>query len=171
MAAADARALPVGPAGRGAGDLHAGAGRALDELGLAPGEELREFQAAILRHDEAAAPAPARPRGGAIEPAGARCRRCSDASASLRSSREPLRLGDVRPRDAHRRGRVGQDALALEARPAMVDEFANGVFFVELAPLRDVALVPAAIAGRSRASDPGTRSARGCIAATRSCSS
>jgi DNA-binding SARP family transcriptional activator len=43
-------------------------------------------------------------------------------------------------------GGIGKTHLALQAAEEMIGEFPDGVFFVDLAPLRDLSLVPSAIA-------------------------
>ena len=44
-------------------------------------------------------------------------------------------------------GGAGKTRLALQAAADLLEEFPDGVFFVELAPLTDPALVPSTIAG------------------------
>jgi predicted ATPase len=116
----------------------------VEGLGLEPGEELRRLQAAILQQDPALAlgrradgrrtnlPAPLGPLVG-------REHALAEISALLRSGR--LRLLTLTGA-----GGSGKTRLAIEAARALLDEFANGVFLVELAPLQDPALVPLLIA-------------------------
>ena len=54
--AADARALPVGPAGGGARCLSGHEPAFVDELGIEPGPELQHLQAAILRQGQGSPP-------------------------------------------------------------------------------------------------------------------
>lgn len=54
-------------------------------------------------------------------------------------------------------GGVGKTRLALEVVRAAQDDFADGVYFVSLATIRDVALVPSAIAQGLRLSEPVVR--------------
>ncbi|HEX5027702.1 MAG TPA: BTAD domain-containing putative transcriptional regulator [Gaiellaceae bacterium] len=114
-----------------------------DELGLEPGERLRELQRRILQQDaglEVAADAPAR----AVlpvppNPLVGRAREVAELCALLdrRESRLVVLTGA---------GGSGKTRLALEAARQSAGSYANGVVLVELAPLRDPALVVSTIA-------------------------
>ena len=62
VGAVDARALPKRPPGGRARGVPGGPARALEQLALEPGPELRRLQEAILAHDPAIAPVPPAPR-------------------------------------------------------------------------------------------------------------
>ena len=110
----------------------------LDELGLEPGRALRSLQQQILRHDPAleveapgddAAPLPVPP------------------TTLVGREREVTQLvgllerHDVRLVVLTGAGGSGKTRLALEAARRAAASFANGAALVELAPLRDPALV------------------------------
>lgn len=115
-----------------------------EELGLEPGERLRELELRILQHDPAldvpasaeservALPAPPSPLVG-------RQRELEDLRLLLerRESRLIVLSGA---------GGSGKTRLALEVARAVEGSYANGVVLVELAPLRDAALVLPTIA-------------------------
>jgi predicted ATPase/transcriptional regulator with XRE-family HTH domain len=63
-------------------------------------------------------------------------------------------------------GGVGKTRLAMAAAAGLADHYADGVIFVELAPLRDSRLVPATIARCLGLLDSGGRSARELVLAT-----
>ncbi|MBD0329757.1 MAG: tetratricopeptide repeat protein [Thermoleophilia bacterium] len=118
--------------------------RLRDELGLDPGPALRELQRRILGQD----------------PALEASRDETPAAASLPLPPTPLvgrerelaQLGELLARRDARllvltgAGGSGKTRLALEAARAAAPAFANGAALVELAPLRDPGVVPAAIA-------------------------
>ena len=120
-------------------------GRLHDELGLEPASELRDLQRRILQHDPALA---ATPEG------------TEETSASLPVSPNPLlgrerelrELGALLRRDEVRllvltgAGGSGKTRLAIEAARESAAAFANGVVLVELAPVRDPALLVPTIA-------------------------
>jgi predicted ATPase/DNA-binding SARP family transcriptional activator len=125
-------------------DYYAHARRVLrDELGLEPGEELRGLQRAILAHDPELT----------LERAAGPVRTNVPARLSAVLGREDdvadvsalLQRDDIRLLTLAGAGGSGKTTLALEVARTVVDEFANGVFLVELAPIRDVNAVPAAI--------------------------
>ena len=89
--AADARALPIGAAGRRARGVPGRPARAERELGLEPGQELRELEAAILRQDES------------LAVAGRRCPRARRASAPLAPPSGPAAARALVPRRCGRR--------------------------------------------------------------------
>ncbi len=123
------------------------AGRRLlvDELGLEPGRPLQELHQAVLRDDP----------GLLVEPVELRVRRhlprpvtpligrrneIDDVTAMLRGPA-------VRLVTATGPGGTGKTRLALQAAHELADVFADGVFFVGLAELRDPDLVASTVAG------------------------
>ncbi|HWO79017.1 BTAD domain-containing putative transcriptional regulator [Gaiella sp.] len=126
-----------------------------DELGLEPGPALRELQQRILRHDAALEVDAARVERGMLPapvgPIVGRKSELDELSGLLRrrAARFIVLAGA---------GGSGKTRLALEAARRAAPSFANGAVLVELAPLRDAALVAATIAsalaptvGRGRA--------------------
>ena len=123
-------------------DSYADARRTLrDELGLDPGAALRALHAAVLRHDPALDP----------PTTGVRPSLPAALSPMLGRERELADVVDLLRRDDGRlvtlvgAGGSGKTRLALEVARTLADETANGAFVVELAPVRQPALVPAAI--------------------------
>ncbi len=106
-----------------------------DELGLEPGNDLRDLQRRILRHDESLEvarteqarrvelPAPVNPLLG--------------RERELDELRGLLARDDVRLLVLTGAGGSGKTRLALEVAREVAPSFANGAAFVELAPLRD----------------------------------
>jgi predicted ATPase/DNA-binding SARP family transcriptional activator len=116
----------------------------LDELGLEPSAELRELEAAVLRHDPALQ----------VEPAELRARRHLPAPATpFVGRRDELArvLGLFRSEGARLvslvgPGGSGKTRLALQAAHELARDYVDGVYFVELAPVAEAALLGEAIA-------------------------
>jgi predicted ATPase/DNA-binding SARP family transcriptional activator len=114
-----------------------------EELGLEPGPELHELQQAILRQDAVLRveppelrtrrhlPAPQTPLVG-------RRRELEEVGALLRGTARLLTLTGA--------GGSGKTRLALRVAHDLAFAFPDGVYFVDLAHLRDPALVPTTIA-------------------------
>jgi predicted ATPase/DNA-binding SARP family transcriptional activator len=121
-----------------------------DELALKPGPALRELQRRILQQDpalEAVREEPARSGlPAAPNPLVGRKREVEDIGTLLarRDSRLVVLTGA---------GGSGKTRLALEAARRSASSYANGVTLVELAPLRDPALVLPTIARAVGAAD------------------
>jgi predicted ATPase/DNA-binding SARP family transcriptional activator len=112
---------------------------ALDELGLEPGEELRELERMILRHDAALTV----PRTRASLPEWpttfvGRADEVAEVHEELSNGTRLLTL--VGP------GGVGKTRLAVAAAEGLGDAFVDGAFFVSLADAREAAAVRPAIA-------------------------
>ena len=119
--------------------------RVLDvELGLEPGPELRELQGAILRHDASLR----------VEAADVRARRHLPAPPTALVGRRReldeldvlLRGGTVRLLTMTGPGGSGKTRLALQAAHDLAEAFGDGVYFVDLAHLREGSLVPSQVA-------------------------
>jgi predicted ATPase/DNA-binding SARP family transcriptional activator len=116
----------------------------VSELGLEPGPELRELEAAILRQDSSLAVEPPELRARRHLPAPAtplvgRRRETDDVVSLLGDGTRLVTLSGA--------GGVGKTRLALQAAHELAECFPDGVYFVGLAPVRDPELVPAAIGG------------------------
>jgi predicted ATPase/DNA-binding SARP family transcriptional activator len=124
-------------------EVYAGIRHALDELGLEPAPELRALQGAILRQDAAldVEPEPVRQRRHLPAPATPFVGRRAEVDAIA-----ALLRGDTRLVTLTGPGGAGKTRVALRAAHELADAFADGVWFVGLAPLVDPALVRPAIA-------------------------
>jgi predicted ATPase/DNA-binding SARP family transcriptional activator len=118
--------------------------RLTSELGLEPGPELRELQQRILQHHPILAAPP--------DPAAASVPLPAAPNALLGRQRELDELQhlllhhEVRLLVLTGAGGSGKTRLALETARTLAPSFANGAVFVELAPIRDPALWPSAVA-------------------------
>jgi predicted ATPase/DNA-binding SARP family transcriptional activator len=116
----------------------------LEELGLEPSGELRELQAAILRQDPSLD----------VEPTELRARRHLPAPATpfLGRRAELARVLDLFRAAGARLvtltgpGGSGKTRLALQAAHDLAADYDDGVYFVDLAPLADPALLEETIA-------------------------
>ena len=123
-------------------DSYADARRTLrDELGLDPGTELRALHAAVLRHDPALDP----PTMGVRPSLPAALSPMLGREQELADVVDLLRRDDGRLVTLVGAGGSGKTRLALEVARTLAEEMANGAFVVELAPVRQPALVPAAV--------------------------
>jgi predicted ATPase/DNA-binding SARP family transcriptional activator len=119
--------------------------RRRDELGLEPSAELRELQRRILQQDAELAVAAVAEAAASALPAPPN--RLLGRGRELAELRELLlRRDEMRLLVLTGAGGSGKTRLALEAARESAESFANGAAFVNLAPLRDPALVVGAIA-------------------------
>jgi predicted ATPase/DNA-binding SARP family transcriptional activator len=118
--------------------------RLRNELGLEPGEELRELQRRILQHDPMLAVAHA--AADQLPPLPAPPNRLLGRERELGDLRRLLLDERVRLLVLTGAGGSGKTRLALEAAHQLAGSFVNGTCLVELAPLRDPEHVPGAIA-------------------------
>jgi predicted ATPase/DNA-binding SARP family transcriptional activator len=120
--------------------------RLTEELGLEPGSSLRELQRRMLQQDSSLdlpAPVPGTEDTLPLAPTPLVGR-----EAELESLRALLGRRDVRLLVLTGAGGSGKTRLALEAAREAAPTYANGAALVELAPLRDPALVLPTIAKR-----------------------
>ena len=113
----------------------------VDELGIEPGAELQELERAILRQDPALALPAARAKSSIPAPLTPLVGRRLELAALT----SLVRGGQARLLTLTGPGGTGKTRLAVEAAWELVSDFRDGVFFVDLAPLTDPALVPGQI--------------------------
>ncbi|WP_328526691.1 BTAD domain-containing putative transcriptional regulator [Kribbella sp. NBC_00359] len=119
------------------------------ELGIELGPELREVEAAVLRHDPALNWSPV---DGTPAPAAAAVHGSLPVPLTSFVGRETQLTQVRRAVGEHRLVTLtgaagsGKTRLAIEAASGLRDDFADGVWMVELEPVADAAAVPQAIA-------------------------
>ena len=109
----------------------------IDELGIEPGPELQELERAILRQDSALALASARARSNIPAPLTPLVGRRLELAALT----SLVRAGQARLLTLTGPGGTGKTRLALESAWELVSDFADGAFFVDLAPIAEPELV------------------------------
>jgi predicted ATPase/DNA-binding SARP family transcriptional activator len=114
-----------------------------DELGIEPGPELQELERAILRQDPALALPSERAKSNIPAPLTPLIGRGLELAALT----AVVRSGAARLLTLTGPGGTGKTRLALEAAWDLVPDFADGVFFVDLAPIADPELVATQIRG------------------------
>lgn len=117
--------------------------RLIADLGLEPTPLLQDLQQAILRHDASLAPMPAQGSGGLPVPPN----RLIGRARELAGLRRLLQSDDVRLVTLTGAGGSGKTRLALEGAAQVSEQF-DSVFFVDLAPVTDPALVVHLLARR-----------------------
>jgi predicted ATPase/DNA-binding SARP family transcriptional activator len=115
-----------------------------DELGLAPGERLRELQRRILQHDPDLGLDATAPSSGAALPLPPNP--LVGRERELRELRSLLDRRESRLIVLTGAGGSGKTRLALEVARQAASSYANGAVLVDLAPLRDSALVVPTVA-------------------------
>jgi predicted ATPase/DNA-binding SARP family transcriptional activator len=130
-----------------------------EDKGLAPGPELRDLEAAILRHDPDLAWQPTAPAASAAAPGGPLGNLPNPLTTFVGRATQ---VGDVVDAVVGHRlvtltgtGGCGKTRLAVEAARRLRDDFAGGAWFVELAPVADATAVAHAVARALAGEDPG----------------
>jgi predicted ATPase/DNA-binding SARP family transcriptional activator len=121
--------------------------RLVDELGIEPGQPMRELHEDVLRHADAlgAEPGAARRVARAERRLPVPPNRTIGRARDLDAIGERLRTGSVRLLTLTGPGGVGKTRLALEAARAVEQDFADGARFVSLAALQRPADVAATV--------------------------
>ena len=114
----------------------------VNDIGVEPGEELRSLERAVLAQDPALdTPRPA-PRSRLPSPPSRVIGRDEDCDRLA----ELLTAGDARLVTLVGPGGVGKTTLAIEVARRLEHDFADGAWFIELAPLAEASHVASAIA-------------------------
>jgi predicted ATPase/DNA-binding SARP family transcriptional activator len=128
--------------------FQAARGRFVDELGIEPGEPLRDLHDDVLRHSAGLSAETAQPRpetAAGVHRLPVPPNRTIGRDQDVVAIDERLRVGSVRLLTLTGPGGVGKTRLAVEAARAVQADFADGACFVSLAALSRPEDVPAAI--------------------------
>lgn len=117
-----------------------------EQLGLEPSNDLKAVERAVLRHDEVLASPPAVVQSTARRTLPTPPTSLIGRERELHELWEIVARPDVRLLTIAGAGGSGKTRLAIALAERCLEEFANGVAFVELAPIRDPGRVIAAIA-------------------------
>ena len=131
MEPVDARSLPSGPSGRRLRTYQRLRMRLADELGIDPSDSVRRLEERILRRDPQLALEPPPPVHNLPAYASSFIGRDSEIEALVDA------IGEHRLVSIVGAGGIGKSRLATETALRMVDAFHEGVWWVDLAPLRD----------------------------------
>jgi predicted ATPase/DNA-binding SARP family transcriptional activator len=115
----------------------------VEELGIEPSPDLQELERAILRQDPALAAPDQRRRTNVPAPLTPLVGRKLELAAVAAL----LRGGDVRLLTLTGPGGIGKTRLAVDVALELLADFRDGVFFVDLSPLRHTDLVAPQILG------------------------
>ena len=117
---------------------HQARGRLDEELGIDPGPELQELEAAILRHD-VAPPSPPEERHNLPEAVSTFIGRAAELEGIVTAlaMRRLVTLTGV--------GGVGKTRLAIQAARDLLADYPDGTWFVDFSPLQDPGLVAARV--------------------------
>jgi predicted ATPase/DNA-binding SARP family transcriptional activator len=127
--------------------FHTARARFVEELGIEPGQPLRDLHANVLRHANTldAEPVPAPPRADRARRLPVPPNRTIGRGHDLAAIGGRLRAGSVRLLTLTGPGGVGKTRLALEAARVVAADFADGAHLVSLAIVQQPEAVPAAI--------------------------
>ncbi|HUG65634.1 MAG TPA: BTAD domain-containing putative transcriptional regulator [Gaiellaceae bacterium] len=114
-------------------------GALVEELGVEPSHELQELHAAILRQDDALRPRAPSPGGTTNLPSPARP--LVGRELELAAITALVRAPEARLVTLTGPGGTGKTRLALDVARGLLGEFEGGIRLVDLAPIRDPALV------------------------------
>ncbi|WP_371404645.1 winged helix-turn-helix domain-containing protein [Kribbella sp. NBC_00662] len=130
------------------------------ELGIEPGPELRDLEAAVLRHDPALTWSPVGGSPTLTDHSGLPTPLTSFVGRETELTEVQRAVGEHRLVTLTGAAGAGKTRLAIEVASALRVEFADGVWMVELEPLVEASAVPQAVASALAGGAAGRLSAR-----------